>query len=469
MSDVSYRMPFPAPFRQKFDAARDPYAARNALGITGTGPGGGGAPTNAEYITAATDPTLTNERLLTDTATVTWDFSTPGQAKANAAAGGGNVSNVGTPTSTQYAKWTDATHIAGVAPATVLSDIGAAPLASPTFTGDPKAPTPTAGDNDTSIATTAFVTAAVAAAGGGTVGPPQGRLTLVSGTPVMTGSVGAATTIYYTPYIGVLVPIWDGSKFVMTSIGAELSCLLSDTTKNPNAIGLGKVNDWFVWNDAGTVRLGHGPDWTNQTTRSAGTALFRAVGIWTNNVAITNGPAQFRGTYVGTTLSDGGTATFTWGLGGSGTTCNFPVWNCYNRIDLQTQLRDSANSWTLTQGTTQPAGGVGLTAVYVCGLAEDSFFAQYAASANTGSGFCGFGIGYDSTTALSGQIGFFNTGGTAAIIASFGTFTTPPAIGRHTFTAMETAGGGAATPATVYGDAGLPLQAQNGLTVMLRM
>ena len=37
-----------------------------------------------------------------------------------------------------------------------------ADLASPTFTGDPKAPTPTAGDNDTSIATTAFVTTAVA-------------------------------------------------------------------------------------------------------------------------------------------------------------------------------------------------------------------------------------------------------------------------------------------------------------------
>jgi len=32
-----------------------------------------------------------------------------------------------------------------------------APIANPTFTGDPKAPTPTTGDNDTSIATTAFV------------------------------------------------------------------------------------------------------------------------------------------------------------------------------------------------------------------------------------------------------------------------------------------------------------------------
>lgn len=45
----------------------------------------------------------------------------------------------------------------------VVGDVsGAAPLASPIFTGDPKAPTPAAGDNDTTIATTAFVQAALA-------------------------------------------------------------------------------------------------------------------------------------------------------------------------------------------------------------------------------------------------------------------------------------------------------------------
>ena len=38
-----------------------------------------------------------------------------------------------------------------------------APLASPAFTGNPTAPTASPGDNDTSIATTAFVTAAIAA------------------------------------------------------------------------------------------------------------------------------------------------------------------------------------------------------------------------------------------------------------------------------------------------------------------
>ena len=38
-----------------------------------------------------------------------------------------------------------------------------APIASPTFTGDPQAPTPITGDKDTSIATTAFVNAEIAA------------------------------------------------------------------------------------------------------------------------------------------------------------------------------------------------------------------------------------------------------------------------------------------------------------------
>jgi hypothetical protein len=42
------------------------------------------------------------------------------------------------------------------------SDTSRAPLASPVFTGDPQAPTAAAGDSDTSIATTAFVAAAVA-------------------------------------------------------------------------------------------------------------------------------------------------------------------------------------------------------------------------------------------------------------------------------------------------------------------
>lgn len=45
---------------------------------------------------------------------------------------------------------------------TVAADGTIARLASPAFTGNPTAPTPSAGDNDTSVATTAFVTGALA-------------------------------------------------------------------------------------------------------------------------------------------------------------------------------------------------------------------------------------------------------------------------------------------------------------------
>ena len=52
----------------------------------------------------------------------------------------------------------------------LVSDLALkAPLASPVFTGDPQAPTPTTSDNDTSIATTAFVKSAIAVSGVGQI------------------------------------------------------------------------------------------------------------------------------------------------------------------------------------------------------------------------------------------------------------------------------------------------------------
>ena len=119
-----------APWRHAFDNARDPYTARNALGLTSLGGSGGGAPVDAQYIIAAADPTLTAEWVLTDSATIAWDFTTPGQVKANSTAGGGNVSNVGTPAADDFAVWTTATTIKGITPAAALTAIGAQPAGS---------------------------------------------------------------------------------------------------------------------------------------------------------------------------------------------------------------------------------------------------------------------------------------------------------------------------------------------------
>jgi hypothetical protein len=68
------------------------------------------------------------------------------------------------------------------------TDTSRAPLASPTFTGVPAAPTATAGTNTTQIATTAFVTAAVSGAGVSSVGGVSGAITLTAADLAMSGS-----------------------------------------------------------------------------------------------------------------------------------------------------------------------------------------------------------------------------------------------------------------------------------------
>lgn len=75
--------------------------------------------------------------------------------------------------------------------ATDVTNVGAAMLASPTFTGDPKAPTPASGDNDTSIATTAFVRTAISTYA---VGSFNGRTGSVSLTASDVSGVGGALT-----------------------------------------------------------------------------------------------------------------------------------------------------------------------------------------------------------------------------------------------------------------------------------
>jgi hypothetical protein len=85
--------------------------------------------------------------------------------------------------------------------------LGAAALDSPVFVGDPQAPTPPAGDNDQSIATTEWVTAAA----GVTVHNHCGRLEYVS-----------ATALSFRPYNGDRIKI-NGSIYAIPSGGITLT------------------------------------------------------------------------------------------------------------------------------------------------------------------------------------------------------------------------------------------------------
>jgi hypothetical protein len=108
--------------------------------------------------------------------------------------------------------------------------------------------------------------------------PPGGRLTLSSGNPALT-DVSGASTVFYSPYKGNYVPLYDGSSFSHFEFN-ELSQTTSDTTKSPAAVVGEAVYDVFVWNDAGTLRATRGPAWTKASTVTM-TIATPAVITWT--------------------------------------------------------------------------------------------------------------------------------------------------------------------------------------------
>ncbi len=127
-----------------------------------------------------------------------------------------------------------------------------APLASPTFTGTPAAPTPTGGDNSTKIATTAFVAGAVAAgtAGVASFNTRTGAVTLTNAdvttvlpgsatTPAMDGAaaVGAGTTWARADHVHpsdttrapIASPTFTGTPTAPTAANATATTQLATT------------------------------------------------------------------------------------------------------------------------------------------------------------------------------------------------------------------------------------------------
>jgi hypothetical protein len=281
----------------------------------------------------------------------------------------------------------------------------------------------------------------------------------------MVTTQSAKTTIFYTAYAGDQVPIYNGTSWAMTPItSGEISAATTDTTKSPAAIGASKVNDWFVWNDAGTIRIGHGPDWTSDTARSAGTALVMVNGILLNNASLTNGPAAQRGTYVGTTRSNGSSQLdWIYGTVASGGTAGFfGVWNMYNRRRVGSSCGDNTNSWTYNSATVRAANAkTTMRHSFVSGVEEDSFIGTYYVAGGPDVITALAGIGYDVTNAFSGISGSSNLAGIVALIGTFST----TALGFHFMQACEAADQTSANVATYIGDNGNANLYKTGLTI----
>jgi hypothetical protein len=281
---------------------------------------------------------------------------------------------------------------------------------------------------------------------------PQGRLTLTSNTPVMTADVTSATSVYYTPYIGNQIPIYNGTNFVNNTF-SQLTMMLNTT----NQVS-GCVYDLYVFLNSSTVTIGAGPAWESlstctTTTRGSTTGPTQLNGLWVNSASLTltNGSSSYssiptdEATYVGSVYmtAAGETAMQFKPTAASGGTNNFlGVYNGYNRIPVKAYCRDSAGSaWTYNVATWRPADGASSNTnnriTYLDGLEQSFVAARYqtdiiANSTNSGR----IGVTIDSTSATpGGSVSGPNTVGVA--VPSIGQDFYYPMLGLHYVQAME--------------------------------
>lgn len=299
---------------------------------------------------------------------------------------------------------------------------------------------------------------------------PQGRLTLTSATPILSTGVTAGTAVYYTPFIGNLVPIYDGSQ-INSQIFTELTLTL-----NSNHVA-STIYDVFVFMNSGAVTLGTGPAWNTSTanlgargTGAGTTDLNRTVGgFLTNANAMTarNGATTYSvnvncGTYVGSILIDGTNGQISC-LPAYGQSRKWGVWNAFNRAPIMLKAGDPTSNWTYGTNTIRPSNNNAANAITIfTGLAEEYFdlkaLQQMNLTANTGAqARCG--IGYNSTNSFSGTSvggGQASSGGiTFNFTTSSAFYIAPPALGQNVITMNETPG--EATSKTFFGAESLML------------
>ncbi|HDA7274793.1 TPA: hypothetical protein O5T84_002923, partial [Staphylococcus aureus] len=192
----------------------------------------------------------------------------------------------------------------------------------------------------TGTSSTAAWTAVNASSATPSVPPPQGRLTLTSATPVLTSGVTAGTSLYYTPYVGNLVPIYNGASMVPTAFSELTLSLVSSHAANT-------IYDVFVFSNSGVLTLVTGPAWTNSSAAtgargsgSSTTELTRIGGMYVNAVAMSarNGSTTYNvganlATYLGSILIDGSAGQLTCHTA-FGQSRKWGVWNAYNQQQI---------------------------------------------------------------------------------------------------------------------------------------
>lgn len=312
-----------------------------------------------------------------------------------------------------------------------------------------------------SSASSASTSASTATAAAALIAPivpsPQGYLTLTSGLPVIASDVTAGTAVYYTPFVGNAVPIYNGALFVPT-VFTELTLAMNAAHAASN------IYDVFVFSNSGVVTIVTGPTWSAGTagsitagscargTGAGGAALSRVSGIYTNAVQITgrNGATTYTiaanlATYVGSIFMDGTNGQITCHRS-YGQSRKWGVWNAYNREPISLQTGDATGSWSPASSSfSSTNSSANNSATVFCGLPEESVFSQYqqngtaSYSSNTASG--NVGIGLNVTNGASGTQGSLTMGNATTAGSAAGnmiaTYTLLPTIGINKLNMVE--------------------------------
>lgn len=301
-------------------------------------------------------------------------------------------------------------------------------------------------------------------------GSPQGYINLLgqaSGDVIQTGDVANTAVIYYSPFTGNQVPIWNGTIYKATTF-SELTLTLTVAGSPSNTI-----QDVCVFNNNGVPTLVAGPSWSTVSAGAgnrgsgAGTAqIQRLQGLWVNSNAITayNGLSSYsisanQCTIVGSIYVDaaGGTVSNFMSYRQSS---KWSTWNFYNRQRITVIAGDSTASWSYATNAWRAANAAAGNSITVfSGLPEAPYSLSYTIEAgqaslgNTASSTGAIGIGYNwssgAPNGTQGKFNFANNTGVGNTITYFaqitGTYNAPPGLGINTVTALENGLGGSAT------------------------
>ncbi|WP_020474250.1 hypothetical protein [Zavarzinella formosa] len=273
----------------------------------------------------------------------------------------------------------------------------------------------------------------------------DGRLTLATGAPVTTTDQTAKTTLYYTPYRGNRISLYDGSVW-RTVAFTELSIAVPATTNT--------MYDVFCYSNSGAATL-ELLAWTNDTTRA--TAL-----AYQDGVLVKNGTTTRR--YLGSFRTTGSSGQTEDSL------AKRYVWNYYNRLDRPMSVVEATDTWNYFTGSFRQANGSAANQLdMVIGVSEDLVDATAASlclnSTSTARPVCS-GIGIDSTTVNGATIKVQGRATNTVEAMLLSEYRGYPGIGRH-FLAWLEFGAGTDTQ-TWYGDAGVATSIQCGITGIVR-